>query len=229
MNEILRIEKLSKTFLDGSGNQLEILQAMDFSFPQGKSISIVGRSGTGKSTLLQLLGGLDRPTQGNILFQDEDIFSFSSDRLSNWRNRHVGFVFQAHHLLPDFSALENVLLPAMIMGVKKEVYHKRALELLSLVQLEDRVHHKPSQLSGGEQQRVAIARSLINAPDLLLTDEPTGNLDVHTGDVVGQLLLDICKETQITLITVTHNPQLAAAMDLQLELTEGKLVETSQL
>ncbi|MCP4294986.1 MAG: ABC transporter ATP-binding protein [Proteobacteria bacterium] len=223
MSNILTIKQLSKEYIDGSGNPLRVLNEIDFCFPAEESISIMGRSGSGKSTLLQLLGGLDRPTSGEIYFQSEEIFHFKAEQLANWRNKHAGFVFQAHHLLPDFTAIENILIPARISGNNLSLLQSKAEALLELVGLKERTHHRPAQLSGGEQQRVAIARALINSPDLLFADEPTGNLDIQTGDLVSQLLKKVCKEQKITLITVTHNSQLAQTMDHNLELVNGQL------
>ncbi|MCP4754921.1 MAG: ABC transporter ATP-binding protein [Proteobacteria bacterium] len=223
MTDIVRIEKLSKSFLDGSGNELQIIRAIDASFLKNRTVSIVGRSGSGKSTLLNLLGGLDRPTSGRVFFEDEDIGRYEPDKLAEWRNHRIGFIFQAHHLLPDFSAHENVMIPGLIAGRSNQQCSKRADELLEQVELKDRSEHKPSQLSGGEQQRVAIARALVNSPDIILADEPTGNLDNKTGDKIGLLLQNICREQNATLIMVTHNTQLAASMDCQLNLFDGEL------
>lgn len=223
METIIALEKLSKHFIDGNNCELEILKEISCEFRRSESVSIVGSSGSGKSTLLNLLGGLDHPTSGEVRFLGEDIHCFDSDALSNWRNRHVGFIFQAHHLLPDFTALENVLIPGLIAGASRQKCIDRASELLSQVELADRMSHKPSQLSGGEQQRVAIARALINAPTLILADEPTGNLDNKTGESVGVLLQKICNEQQTTLIVVTHNSSLADSMECRLRLFDGKL------
>lgn len=225
MEKIITIEKLTKHFIDGNGQRLEILKSVDYDFPVNASISIVGSSGSGKSTLLNLMGGLDRPTSGKISFLDEDISQYDSDTLSNWRNRHIGFIFQAHHLLPDFTALENVSIPAMISGSSRQQCLKKAETLLDQVGLKARSTHKPSQLSGGEQQRVAIARALINAPSVIFADEPTGNLDNKTGESVGALLQEICHSQKTALIVVTHNAGLATSMDCKLRLFDGKLSE----
>ncbi len=223
METIIAISALSKHFVDGNGCKLEILKEINCEFRRNESVSIVGSSGSGKSTLLNLLGGLDHPTSGEVRFLGENINHFSSDSLSNWRNRHIGFIFQAHHLLPDFTALENVLIPGLIAGSSRQQCIGRAGELLAQVGLSDRSNHKPSQLSGGEQQRVAIARALINTPTLILADEPTGNLDNKTGEAVGALLQRICGEQQTTLVVVTHNSGLAASMECRLRLFDGKL------
>jgi lipoprotein-releasing system ATP-binding protein len=223
MDEILKTKLLGKDYVDGSGHILQVLNGIDFSFPRGESISIMGRSGSGKSTLLHLLGGLDRPTRGKIFFQGDDLSLFTGDQLANWRNQHIGFVFQAHHLLPDFTAFENILIPTKIAGDQQKSTKERAEELLDMVGLKERADHRPGQLSGGEQQRVAIARAMINSPDILFADEPTGNLDMQTGNLVNQLLRDVCKKKKITLIIVTHNLQLAETMDRNLKLIDGKL------
>jgi lipoprotein-releasing system ATP-binding protein len=225
METIITIEKLSKHFIDGNGHELEILDEVDYEFPRNTSISIVGSSGSGKSTLLNLMGGLDHPTSGKVSFLGENINQYDSDTLSDWRNRHIGFIFQAHHLLPDFTALENVSIPAMIAGTSKSQYLKMAEMLLDQVGLKTRSTHKPSQLSGGEQQRVAIARALINSPSVIFADEPTGNLDNKTGESVGSLLREICLAQKTTLIVVTHNAGLATSMDYKLRLFDGKLSE----
>ncbi|MBT3225522.1 MAG: ABC transporter ATP-binding protein [Deltaproteobacteria bacterium] len=225
MESIITVENLTKHFVDGNGQRLEILKAIDHEFPRNASISIVGSSGSGKSTLLNLMGGLDHPTSGNVFFLGENINQYDSDTLSDWRNRHVGFIFQAHHLLPDFTALENVSIPAMIAGSPRQQYLKKAEMLLDQVGLKERSTHKPSQLSGGEQQRVAIARALINSPSMVFADEPTGNLDNKTGESVGALLQEICRSQKTTLIVVTHNAGLATSMDFKLRLFDGKLSE----
>lgn len=223
MNNLIEIKNLSKSYVDGGGKKLTILDDLSISFVQNKTTSIVGDSGSGKTTLLNLLGGLDHPTNGKVFFKEEEIFSFKRKKLSEWRNQNVGFVFQAHHLLPDFTALENVFLPALISGKPKQVCEKKAIELLQQVNLGNRLEHKPNQLSGGEQQRVAIARALVNSPDLILADEPTGSLDGKTGTIVADLLKSICKEQHKTLVIVTHNTDLAASMDFKLELKNGKV------
>lgn len=223
MTNLIKVEDISKEYVDGSGKKLTILDRLSVTFPKNKTTSIVGDSGSGKTTLLNLLGGLDRPSSGKVFFREEEIFAFKRKKLAEWRNQNVGFVFQAHHLLPDFTALENVILPALISGQPKAVCEKKATELLKQVNLGNRLSHKPSQLSGGEQQRVAIARALINSPELLLADEPTGSLDGKTGTIVADLLTRISREQNKTLIIVTHNTDLAASMDFRLELKNGKI------
>lgn len=223
MNSLIKISQLKKTYTDGSGNRLNILKGINLEISANATISISGSSGSGKSTLLHILGGLDQPTEGEIFFKNKSLFTFKNKELADWRNSSIGFVFQSHCLLPDFSAIENVAIPAMISRLKRDEALDKALALLDLVNLSDRKDHKPHQLSGGEQQRVAIARALINNPQLILADEPTGNLDVKTGQLVGEMLKSVCKNQNTTLIIVTHNPKLAAAMDCQLNLQDGLL------
>lgn len=225
MNDILmETQSLVRSFKDGDGKVLEILRELNVSFYKGQTHAITGRSGSGKSTLLHLLGGLDHPTSGSIAFEGKDIFSLGDHALSKWRNHAIGFVFQFHQLLGDFTALENVMMPGRIAGTPIEALQEKAEDLLNKVGLEDRYNHKPAQLSGGEQQRVAIARAMINHPALILADEPTGNLDEETGDQIGNLLIDVCRQQNTTLIIVTHNASLAEKMDFGLELHHGQLI-----
>ncbi|MBU2514883.1 ABC transporter ATP-binding protein [bacterium] len=224
MTTVIRIEKLCKNYLDGSGKELKVLKGVSTEFDSDQTVSIVGSSGSGKSTLLQLLGGLDRPTSGKVFYNNKNIYEYDSNTLANWRNENIGFIFQSHHLLPDFSALENTMLPGMIAGLSKQESSRIAKRLLSQVGLAERMSHKPNQLSGGEQQRVAIARALVNSPDIILADEPTGNLDSQTGEKIGAILNQICHEQKATLIMVTHNLQLANKMDFRLMLKNGTLV-----
>ncbi len=226
MSTVIQIKNLCRYFEDGSGNEIQVLKGIEAEFISNQTVSIVGSSGSGKSTLLHLLGGLDHPTTGEIYFNGENIFDFDTDRLSSWRCDNVGFVFQAHHLLPDFSALENIMIPGLIAGLAKQPSIKKAESLLDQVGLKDRASHKPGQLSGGEQQRIAIARALLNSPDIILADEPTGNLDGKTGEKIASLLQQVCRDQNATLILVTHNIQLAQAADLQLTLKEGILKKT---
>jgi len=218
MTELIRLTKVSKVFPDGHGKELEILTDVNLSFEQGESYCIVGRSGSGKSTLLHLLGGLDHPSSGEVFFEGRSIFTLSPDEIANWRAKSLGFVFQAHHLLPDFTALENTMIPQLILERPQGPARERATKLLIRLGLEHRLHHRPSALSGGEQQRVAIARALVNEPQLVLADEPTGNLDPKTGQTVAELLAEICIQEQRTLILVTHSPDLASQMNHQLRL-----------
>ncbi|MBE9532195.1 MAG: ABC transporter ATP-binding protein [Proteobacteria bacterium] len=215
---------LEKTYGLGDAS-VNVLKGIDLIISKGETIAILGASGVGKSTLLNIMGALDRPTSGELFFKNESLFKMDSKRLSAFRNKFVGFVFQSHHLLPEFSALENVILPALIGGENREEAIKRGEELLSKVGLASRVTHKPGELSGGEQQRVAIVRSMIQTPEIILADEPTGNLDKKTGDKVFDLLLTLCAENNITLIVVTHNDKIAALMQKRLTIEEGRITE----
>jgi lipoprotein-releasing system ATP-binding protein len=187
-------------------------------------LAVVGASGVGKSTLLHIIGGLDRPTSGKVYYGDVDVFGLDNGQLSRFRNTRVGFVFQFHHLLPEFSALENVMMPALIRRTAREEAAETAGRLLSAVGLGARLHHRPGELSGGEQQRVAVARALMLKPDVVLADEPTGNLDMHTGESVHELLHGINKQQGITFVIVTHNDKLAVRADRVLRMAEGRLI-----
>ena len=192
----------------------------------GDMIAIVGASGVGKSTFLQLLGTLDLPTSGSIKFDGEELTTMSASRLAEFRNRRIGFVFQFHHLLPEFTALENVMMPALIQRIATEHARKLARDILGRVGLAHRLTHRPGELSGGEQQRVALARAMVLEPSLLLADEPTGNLDRSTGEAIHQLFLDLNRERGSTLLVVTHNPDLAAILPRRLRMIDGgRLIE----
>jgi len=201
-----------------------VLNGIDLSINKGEVLAIVGASGVGKSTFLHILGGLDRPTSGKVLYGNVDVFTLDANRIARFRNEHVGFVFQFHHLLPEFSALENVMMPALIRGMNREQAGDSAAQMLNDVGLGGRLLHRPGEMSGGEQQRVAVARALMLSPDVVLADEPTGNLDVHTGEAVHDLLLSINKLKHITFVIVTHNDKLAIRADRVLRLTEGRLI-----
>lgn len=203
--------------------ELHVLEGIDLDIEQGEMLAIVGASGVGKSTFLHIIGGLDRPTSGKVLYGDLDVFGLNNDRIAQFRNERVGFVFQFHHLLPEFSALENVMMPALIRRISREDAARTAADILKEVGLGARLHHRPGELSGGEQQRVAVARALMLHPDVVLADEPTGNLDAHTGEAVHQLLQDINKQKGVTFVIVTHNDKLAIRADRVLRMTEGKL------
>ncbi len=203
---------------------LNVLNGIDLDIPKGEVLAIVGASGVGKSTFLHILGALDRPTAGNVRYGDVDVFSLDSNRIAAFRNGHVGFVFQFHHLLPEFSALENVMMPALIRKIDRKEAGSMAAAMLNDVGLGSRLHHRPGELSGGEQQRVAVARALILGPDVVLADEPTGNLDTHTGEAVHDLLLSINKQKGITFVIVTHNDKLAVRADRVLRMIEGRMV-----
>ena len=223
---MIQAQNLKKSFLFGAGGKIiEVLKGIDLTILSGEMLAIEGASGAGKSTLLHILGTLDRPTGGKVFFQGEDLFARSNAELAELRNRHVGFVFQFHHLLPEFSALENTMMPGLIQGLSARRAGKEAENILAQLGLGDRLHHKPGQLSGGEQQRVAVARALMVRPEIILADEPTGNLDTHTGDEVHQLLERINREQGITIVIVTHNPLLAARMNRRVRLADGWLQE----
>ena len=210
----------------GSGHaKVEVLKGIDLTIEAGDTVAMVGPSGAGKSTLLHVMGTIDRPTSGSVLFEGKEIFTLSDQPLAAFRNRSIGFVFQFHHLLPEFSALENVMMPLLIAGTKRSQAEGRAHELLTDVGLAHRVTHRPGELSGGEQQRVAIARALVASPRLLLADEPTGNLDMKTSEEVHQLLYSIQEKTGISLVIVTHNEKLAAGMKRIIRFVDGKIVE----
>jgi len=204
---------------------LHVLDGIDLDIQKGEMLAIVGASGVGKSTFLHTVGGLERPTEGRVWYGELDIYSLPNDRIARFRNERVGFVFQFHHLLPEFSALENVMMPVLIRGADRETAADAAASVLRDVGLEARLHHRPGELSGGEQQRVAVARALILNPDAVLADEPTGNLDVHTGEAVHDLLHGINKQKGITFIIVTHNDKLAVRADRVLRMVEGRLVQ----
>lgn len=222
MNSLLRVEDLHKSFVEG-GEEIHVLRGLDLELGMGERVAIVGESGVGKSTLLHILGTLDRPSRGKVIFQDRELSGLSDEALSELRNREIGFVFQFHYLLPDFDALENVMLPALIQGWEWERARAAALKLLEAVGLKDRVSHRPGKLSGGEQQRVAVARSVILEPRLILADEPTGDLDPHTAEEVQELLFRLNEERGVALVVATHNRRFAAKMGTQMELREGRL------
>lgn len=203
---------------------LEILKDINLTIEEGEVVAMVGVSGAGKSTLLQLIGALDKPDKGEIWFRDKAVHTFSAKKIAQYRNENIGFVFQFHHLLPEFSALENVCLPAMIRKTPKSVYIKRAQELLSYLNLSHREHHKPNELSGGEQQRVAVARALINQPALILADEPSGNLDTQNSESLHQLFFTLAKDFNQAFFIATHNDVLAQQSHRCLRIVDGSIV-----
>ncbi len=219
---VIKAVNLSKSF-QKDGTRMEILKNLDFEISSGESVAILGASGAGKSTLLHILGTLDHPTSGNLFINGEDVFGYDERKIAELRNRKIGFVFQFHHLLPEFSSLENVMMPALINGMPKREARNRAEFVLNEVSLGDRVTHKPGELSGGEQQRVAVARAVIMEPDIILADEPTGNLDTETGERVQDVLINLNKTRNITLIIVTHNQTLAERLDRSIGLRDGKI------
>ena len=214
---------LSKVFVGGDGRELPVLMGVNLRVESGETVAIVGSSGAGKSTLLHLLGGLDRPTSGGVLLGGRDISEVDGDALARMRNRGVGFVFQFHHLLREFTALENVMMPCLIAGRPRRASKERARELLSVVGLEERMSHRSTQLSGGEQQRVAVARALAAEPPLLLADEPSGNLDTQTSEELHDLLFRLRANQGLGMVLVTHNQELASRADRILELRDGRL------
>ena len=221
---ILSARNLGKAYPTATG-ALTVLDGLDADVYPGELVAVVGESGTGKSTLLHLLGALDRPTSGTVTFLGEDVFAKDDEALAAFRNRAIGFVFQFHHLLPEFTALENAAMPALIAGGTFETADGRARELLTGLGLGDRLDHRPNQLSGGEQQRVAVARALMNRPGLVLMDEPSGNLDTATAERLHEELLRLSRDADQAFVVVTHNPTLAALADRVLRLEGGQLVE----
>jgi lipoprotein-releasing system ATP-binding protein len=224
VKEFIRIEQLFKSYRNGV-KRVEVLKGIDLHFYEGERAAIVGASGVGKTTLLHILGTLDRPTSGRVFYQGRDIFRLNENHLALFRNREVGFVFKFHHLLPEFNALENTMMPCLIQGISKKEAEVRAETILTLVGLKDRLSHKPGELSGGEQQRVAVARAIVLEPKVLLADEPTGNLDTKTGEAIFDLLQELNQTKGITLIVVTHNPNLAGKLLRQIHLVDGKAFE----
>ena len=220
---LLAVRDLHKSYATAGGS-LQVLTGVNLDVHAGEVVAIVGESGSGKSTLLHLVGALDRPDQGEILFRGEQVFGRSDTELARFRNESIGFVFQFHHLLPEFSAAENVAMPALIRRVGMQAARKRAAEFLDRLGLADRADHMPSELSGGEQQRVAIARALMNEPALVLADEPTGNLDIKTSGRLHQELVALSRDMGQTFVIVTHNQDLAARADRVLRLEGGALV-----
>ena len=218
----IRARNMAKSFRNG-GVSIDVLKGIQLKLTIGESVAIVGASGIGKSTLLHILGTLDRPDSGTLEFKGEDVFQYDDIRLAQFRNRTIGFVLQFHHLLPEFSALENTMMPALISGLSKSEAAALAEEILVRVGLQDRLQHRVGKLSGGEQQRVALARALILKPAVLLADEPTGNLDNANSDQVHQLLLELNQELSMTLVVVTHNMELASYMSRRVTIAAGQL------
>ncbi|MEO8513593.1 MAG: ABC transporter ATP-binding protein [Ignavibacteria bacterium] len=214
---------MTKEYQISKTENLKVLKGIDAEIYEGEVITIVGPSGAGKSTLLHIIGTLDKPTSGSVIFDGEDVFSLGSNDLARFRNTRIGFVFQFHHLLPEFSAIENVCIAAMISGKSMKSVEGKAKELLTEVGLGDRLHHKPSELSGGEAQRVAIARALVNDPKVILADEPTGNLDSKNSDEVLHLIFDLRKKYNRTFIIVTHNEVFAQKTDRTLRMVDGQI------
>ncbi|MBK7630061.1 MAG: ABC transporter ATP-binding protein [Ignavibacteriales bacterium] len=221
MNIILSSENISKSYQSTKKNKLEVLKSISFEIEANKISVIVGASGAGKSTLLHLLGGLDRPDTGKVFYEQKNIFDYNNDKLAKFRNENMGFVFQFHHLLPEFTAVENVSIPQMIKGVNLKASSNNSLRLLEIVGLKDRADHKPAELSGGEQQRVAVARALANDPKIIFADEPTGNLDSANSESLHKLLFDLRDNFNKTFVIVTHNPDLMKLADVIFEIKDG--------
>ena len=222
MSSLLSVRNLFKSFTEG-GAEIHVLQGVNLELHEGERLAVVGESGVGKSTLLHILGTLDRPTQGEILYRGKEIPIHDETALCHFRNQIIGFVFQFHYLLPDFSALENVMFPALIQGMEPQRAKADAQRLLELVGLKDRMSHRPGKLSGGEQQRVAVARSVVLQPKLILADEPTGSLDFRIGEEVQELLFHLNAENGAALVVATHNRDFAAKIGKQVELRAGRL------
>jgi lipoprotein-releasing system ATP-binding protein len=223
----LTVEGVTKSFPAGEGNQklLTVLRGIDLSVAEGEIVAVVGASGAGKSTLLHIIGTLDRPTGGVVRYSGVDVFALPEDEIASFRNRQVGFVFQFHHLLPEFSAVENVAMPALIHGEELQSVKGRALELLREVGMEDRADQRPPKLSGGEAQRVAVARALMNSPKVVLADEPSGNLDSANADLLHALIWDLSRKRGQTFIVVTHNESLARQADRVVRIVDGVIRE----
>jgi len=229
MEILIKVRELSKSFLT-SGKKIHVLKDITVDFYKGEMAAIMGPSGVGKSTFLHILGTLDRPSSGNVFYKDKDIFSFKDDALAYFRNKTIGFVFQFHHLLPEFNTLENTMMPALIRGrsvgdgVRYKEIKERAERLLDEMGLYDRKSHKPGELSGGEQQRVAVARALMPEPEVVLADEPTGNLDTQTGEDLFKLLIELNEKKGITFIIVTHNENLATRCRRIIRMRDGRVI-----
>jgi lipoprotein-releasing system ATP-binding protein len=218
------LNNLSKTFFK-DGNKIEVLRGLDLEIKKGDSLAILGVSGAGKSTLIHILGTLDHPTSGNISINGMNVFDWDENKMARFRNSNIGFVFQLNNLLPEFDALENTMMPALISGIPKKLAAQKAYSLLEEMGLEKRTRHKPGELSGGEQQRVAIARALVMEPEILLADEPTGNLDTETGKRIEDILVNLNATKKITLVIVTHNKLLSERMSGKIGLRDGKIYD----
>lgn len=227
-NNVLQLKKVVKTYVQG-GHKLDVLQSVNLNIGAGEVVALVGQSGSGKTTLLQIAGLLDKPTKGKIILDGVDCSKLGDKARTILRRNFLGFVYQYHNLLSDFNAVENVMLPQLVAGVKKKEARDKARWLLSRLKLEHRIKHRPSEMSGGEQQRVAIARALANTPKLLLADEPTGNLDPKTADIVFAELLGIVKETKLSALIATHNFELANKMDRRIQIKDGELLDMQSL
>ncbi len=223
--KILTAKNIYKSFPRGKDIKLTVLNNISLSINSHEITVIVGASGTGKSTLLHILSGLDTPDSGEVIIDNKNIFSMNEDEIAKFRNRSIGFVYQFHHLLPEFTAAENVAIAQMINGTSQKVALEKSRELLSVVGLNERFNHKPAELSGGEQQRVAIARALINNPKIIFADEPTGNLDSKNSEMIHNLFIELKNKFNITLLIVTHNPELVNLADRVIKMQDGKIFE----
>lgn len=226
MGDLIETVDINKSFMTEAG-ELPVLRHINCSIREGEMVGIIGASGAGKSTLLHILGALDRPTSGRVLFDGRDIGAMENNNLADFRNHSVGFVFQFHHLLPEFTSLENVMLPGLISGVSYGDMEKRAGDLLAELGLSARISHRPGELSGGEQQRVAVARALVQNPRVVLADEPTGNLDTATGNDLFELFTELNSQRQITFVIVTHNKELSERCHRVLEMADGRFLSGS--
>jgi lipoprotein-releasing system ATP-binding protein len=224
---LIKTRDLTKSFVS-NGNRVEVLSGVDLEIFPGESLAIIGASGVGKSTLLHIIGTLERPSAGKIFWYNEDVFALDDEQLAAFRNKKIGFVFQFHHLLPEFNALENVMLPCLIARMSKAEAMSRAEVILVQVGLQDRLHHRVGALSGGEQQRVAVARALVMEPDILLADEPTGNLDPRIGRQIHDLLVRLNQEKGLTTVVVTHNLELADLLSYQVTIKDGKVIRLTR-
>ena len=216
---MITIQNIKKSF-----DNLNVLKGINVEFKKGEIVSIVGKSGAGKTTLLQIIGTLEKPTEGNILYENNDVFKYNSNELSEFRNKNIGFVFQFHHLLPEFTALENVCMPAFIRGLPYKKAVEKARYLLNALEISNRENHKPNELSGGEQQRVSVARALINEPKVVLADEPSGNLDTKTANELHNIFFKLREENNQTFIIVTHNNKLADLADRKIIMNDGEII-----
>jgi lipoprotein-releasing system ATP-binding protein len=223
---LIRASNIKKSYLLDNKIKLDVLKGITLEIYEGEILEIIGASGAGKSTLLHILGTIDRPDDGEIYFQNLNLLNLKDEELSKFRNQNIGFVFQFHHLLPEFTALENVVIPMMINGKKFETCKPKAIQLLEYVGLSDRINHKPSELSGGELQRVAIARALANNPRIIFADEPTGNLDTQNSQTIIKLIQDLNREFNLTFVIVTHNPELVEIAHRVKEIKDGQLISS---
>lgn len=226
-----KIQNISKTYSNPNSDSLTVFKDLSLSLESNQIVSIVGASGVGKSTLLHIIGSIDSPTTGSLLYKDDDteldLLNCSDSKLNSFRNKKLGFIFQFHHLLPEFTALENVMIPAMIANAKKKNFEAKAKDLLQFVGISNRADHKPKKMSGGEQQRVAIARAIINDPKILIADEPTGNLDSRNSEIISELFIRINKEFGTTILTATHSMDFAAIAPIRYEMKPDGLIKLS--